>query len=427
MRRVVVTGLGAVSPLGVGTRKAWQAAIGAKSGLKKLEGEEFDALTSQVAGLVPKGSKTEGGWDPTEWLDKVSVRRVPLFAQYAVAAARQAMEDANWLPEEEKDRIRTGVAVGSGIGGFDALYENVVNYEKHGYRKVSPLFVPNLLNNMAAGHISIVNGLKGPNHAVSTACTTGAHAIGDAMNMIRLGMADVMVAGSTEAPIHPLAVAGFARAKSLSTKYNDNPEASSRPFDRDRGGFVIGEGAAVMVLESEEHALKRGASNIYAELAGYGMSGDAHHITAPREDGDGAYRSMQMAINNAKSSPAEVGYINAHATSTRIGDVAESNAITRLFVAEGGCAPDAVNVSSTKGATGHLLGGAGSLEALFTIMAIKEGILPPTLNLENIETEDFPLNYVPLHAQPHDSIKAALTNSFGFGGTNATLLFCKYN
>ncbi|KAA8909035.1 hypothetical protein TRICI_004655 [Trichomonascus ciferrii] len=427
MRRVVVTGLGAVSPLGVGARRTWQNAIGAKSGLRKLEGEEFEALTSQVAGLVPRGSKSEGGWDPADWLDKVSVRRVPLFAQYAVAAARQAMEDANWLPEEERDHIRTGVAVGSGIGGFDALYENVVNYEKHGYRKVSPLFVPNLLNNMAAGHISIVNGLKGPNHAVSTACTTGAHAIGDAMNMIRLGMADVMIAGSTEAPIHPLAVAGFARAKSLSTKYNDNPEASSRPFDRDRGGFVIGEGAAVMVLESEEHALRRGASNIYAELAGYGMSGDAHHITAPREDGDGAYRSMQMAITNSESSPTEVGYINAHATSTRIGDVAESNAITRLFVAEGGCAPDTVNVSSTKGATGHLLGGAGSLEALFTVMAVKEGILPPTLNLENIETEDFPLNYVPLQAQSVPTIKAALTNSFGFGGTNATLLFRKYN
>lgn len=427
MRRVVVTGLGAVSPLGVGVKKAWRGAIGAKSGLKKLEGEGFEALTSRVAGLVPNGSKSDGGWDPAEWLDKVSVRRVPLFAQYAVAAARQAMEDANWLPQEEKDQVRTGVAVGSGIGGFDALYENVVNYEKHGYRKVSPLFVPNLLNNMAAGHISIVNGLKGPNHAVSTACTTGAHAIGDAMNMIRLGMADVMIAGSTEAPIHPLAVAGFARAKSLSTKYNDEPEASSRPFDRDRGGFVIGEGSAVMVLESEEHALRRGASNIYAELAGYGMSGDAHHITAPREDGDGAYRSMQAAITNAESSPAEIGYINAHATSTRIGDVAESNAITRLFVAEGGCAPGKINVSSTKGATGHLLGGAGSLEALFTVMAVKEGILPPTLNLENIEKEHFPLNYVPLEAQKLDTIPAALTNSFGFGGTNATLLFRKYN
>ncbi|CAN6627230.1 3-oxoacyl-[acyl-carrier-protein] synthase homolog [Trichomonascus vanleenenianus] len=418
MRRVVVTGLGIVSPLGVGCQTAWANLVAAKSGLVALSEDRFGKLPSRVAGVVPRGPYAEGKWDAAEWVDRTSMRRVPLFAQYAVAAARQALDDAQWAPETEAQQCATGVAVGSGIGGFDALYENVVNYETGGYRKVSPLFVPSLLNNMAAGHISIMNGLKGPNHSASTACTTGAHDIGDAFNFIRLGMADVMVAGSTEAPIHPLAVSGFARAKSLSTNYNDDPEQASRPFDKDRSGFVIGEGAAVMVLESLDHAVAR-KRNIYAEVVGYGLSGDAHHITAPRDDGDGAFRSMQAALKSAGVEPHQVGYINAHATSTRLGDAAESNAIARLF-------GSAAAVSSTKGATGHLLGGAGSLEAVFTVLALHHGVLPPTLNLQALEPEFPDLNYVPLKPQS-TQIDYALTNSFGFGGTNASLIFKRHS
>uniref|UniRef100_A0A060TGL6 beta-ketoacyl-[acyl-carrier-protein] synthase I n=1 Tax=Blastobotrys adeninivorans TaxID=409370 RepID=A0A060TGL6_BLAAD len=334
-----------------------------------------------------------------------------------MAAAKMALEDAQWNPESTTELEETGVAVGSGIGGFDALYENAVNFHTAGYRKVSPLFVPSLLNNMAAGHISIAHKLRGPNHAVSTACTTGAHAIGDAANMIKLGMANVMVAGSTEASIHPLAVAGFARAKALATKFNDTPQKASRPFDANRDGFVIGEGAGVVIVEELEHAKARGAP-IYAEVAGYGMSGDGHHITAPLQDGDGAYRSMAMALHTGAIDRAEVDYINAHATSTPLGDVAESRAITRLLDDRH---PSQINVSSTKGATGHLLGGAGAVEAIFTLLAIRHGMLPPTLNLTTIDPE-FECNYVPKVAQQH-RIRVALTNSFGFGGTNATLAF----
>lgn len=377
-----------------------------------LSGKEYEFSSSRVAGLVPKDE-----WDPNQWLDKTSVRRVPLFAQYAMAAAKMALEDAQWSPESAKELEETGVAVGSGIGGFDALYENAVNFHTVGYRKVSPLFVPSLLNNMAAGHISIAHKLRGPNHAVSTACTTGAHAIGDAANMIKLGMANVMVAGSTEASIHPLAVAGFARAKALATKFNDTPQEASRPFDASRDGFVIGEGAGVVIVEELEHAVARGAP-IYAEVAGYGMSGDGHHITAPLEDGDGAYRSMAMALRTGAIDKAEVDYINAHATSTPLGDIAESRAITRLLDDRH---PSQINVSSTKGATGHLLGGAGAVEAIFTVLAIRHGMLPPTLNLSSIGPE-FECNYVPKEAQQH-RIRVALTNSFGFGGTNATLAF----
>lgn len=377
-----------------------------------LSGKEYEFSSSRVAGLVPKDE-----WDPNQWLDKTSVRRVPLFAQYAMAAAKMALEDAQWSPESAKELEETGVAVGSGIGGFDALYENAVNFHTVGYRKVSPLFVPSLLNNMAAGHISIAHKLRGPNHAVSTACTTGAHAIGDAANMIKLGMANVMVAGSTEASIHPLAVAGFARAKALATKFNDTPQEASRPFDASRDGFVIGEGAGVVIVEELEHAVARGAP-IYAEVAGYGMSGDGHHITAPLEDGDGAYRSMAMALRAGAIDKAEVDYINAHATSTPLGDIAESRAITRLLDDRH---PSQINVSSTKGATGHLLGGAGAVEAIFTVLAIRHGMLPPTLNLSSIGPE-FECNYVPKEAQQH-RIRVALTNSFGFGGTNATLAF----
>lgn len=398
--------------LTVGIKQAWANLVASKSGIVALSGKEYEFSSSRVAGLVPKDE-----WDPNQWLDKTSVRRVPLFAQYAMAAAKMALEDAQWSPESAKELEETGVAVGSGIGGFDALYENAVNFHTVGYRKVSPLFVPSLLNNMAAGHISIAHKLRGPNHAVSTACTTGAHAIGDAANMIKLGMANVMVAGSTEASIHPLAVAGFARAKALATKFNDTPQEASRPFDASRDGFVIGEGAGVVIVEELEHAVARGAP-IYAEVAGYGMSGDGHHITAPLEDGDGAYRSMAMALRAGAIDKAEVDYINAHATSTPLGDIAESRAITRLLDDRH---PSQINVSSTKGATGHLLGGAGAVEAIFTVLAIRHGMLPPTLNLSSIGPE-FECNYVPKEAQQH-RIRVALTNSFGFGGTNATLAF----
>jgi 3-oxoacyl-[acyl-carrier-protein] synthase II len=414
-KRVVVTGLGVVSPLGVGLKHNWTNVIAGKSGIVALDEPEYGSLPSKVAGKVAKDC-----WDPSLYLDGPSIKRTPLFAQYAVAAAKQALDDANWHPTEECDLLRTGVAVGSSIGGLHALYDNAVSFHEHGYRKVSPLFIPNLLNNMGSGHISILNKFKGPNHSVSTACTTGAHAIGDATSFIRLGMADVMVAGSSEACVHPLAVAGFARARSLATKFNDKPEKSSRPFDRDRNGFVIGEGAAVMILESLQHALNR-QSPIYAEVIGYGLSGDANHITAPLEDGDGAYRSMESALRSAGITPDKVDYINAHATSTSLGDIAENKAITKLFSCK---RPSEINVSSTKGATGHLLGAAGSLEAIFTVMAVKTNILPPTLNLENPD-HGFECNYVPMVKQEHD-VNVALTNSFGFGGTNASLVFKKY-
>lgn len=432
MNRVVVTGLGTVSPVGVGVKNAWKSIISSQSGLRSLDSEEYKPLGSRVAGIVPVGSKNDGKWDVSEWLDAPTAKRMPLFAQYAVAAAQEALQDAQWDPRTEEESCRTGVAVGSGMGGLDALYTNSVGFHSRGARGVTPLFVPSALSNMAAGHIAIRQGLKGPNHAAATACTTGAHGIGDAANLIRLGHADVMVAGASEAAVHPLSVAGFGRARSLSTRFNDTPERASRPFDSDRDGFVIAEGAAVVVLESEAHARKRGITP-YAELAGYGLSGDAHHITAPREDGDGAYRAMESAIkdaqrnNNTLNHIDDIGYINAHATSTVIGDQAESNAITRLFSAAGAKRPQDINVSSTKGATGHLLGAAGALEALFTILALRSQTLPPTLNLENVIRESLPLNYIPLEAQnPSAPFSAALTNSFGFGGTNASLLFTKY-
>lgn len=423
LMRVVVTGLGAVTPLGLGIDKSWKALLNGASGIVSLKDRpEYKGIPSQVAGLVPRGPRFEGKWDNDNWIDtspnlKVDTRRTPLFARYALAATQEALKLAQWPPLQPNEPLyRTGVAVGSGIGGFDALVDNSRDFGEGNYRKVSPLFVPNLLNNMAAGHISIAYGLKGPNHSVSTACTTGAHAIGDAYNFIRLGMADVMVAGSTEASVHPLSVAGFARAKSLCTRYNDEPEKASRPFDQERSGFVISEGSGVMVLESLDHALKRKAPNIYAEIVGYGMSADAVHITAPSPEGDGAYRAMAMALGNID--PNEVGYVNAHATSTLLGDRAESIAIHKLLSSKA-C------VSSTKGATGHLLGGAGSVEAIFTVLSLTTGKIPPTLNLESLEP-DFPnCNFIRVQTEA-DDLKYALTNSFGFGGTNSSLLFKKW-
>ncbi|ODQ67937.1 hypothetical protein NADFUDRAFT_48595 [Nadsonia fulvescens var. elongata DSM 6958] len=442
-RRIVVTGLGVVSPLGVHVAPVWSSLIAGQSGIISLASDpEYASIPSTVAGVVPKGPSSENKWDPSDWIRPASsIRRTPVFAQYALCAATQALADANWHPQKlgEKHQEATGVCIGSGIGSIEDLYDTAVLYNSKGYKKVSPLFVPKLLNNMAAGHVSIENGLKGPNHSVSSACTTGAHSIGDAMNFIKLGMADVMVAGSAEAAIHPISLAGFSRAKSLSTNFNDQPSKSSRPFDKDRCGFVMGEGSAVMVLEELDHALARKAPTIYAELVGYGLSGDSNHITAPPSDGNGAYRSMKMALKMANLKPTDIGYINAHATSTNLGDAAENKAIERLFVRSETVNEDfepnhqygdysEVAVSSTKGAIGHLLGASGSIEALFTVMALHTGQLPPTLNADNIdvENENLRFNYVPNHTQPAPELQYALTNSFGFGGTNASLIFKKY-
>lgn len=438
-RRVVITGIGIVSPLGVGLSHVWKALIAGQSGIVSLDKTilaNHPDVPCRIGGQVPLGSKSEGKWDASEWIEKAQLRRLPLFAQYAIAATQQALEDSNWFPQDYEDSILTGVSVGSGIGGFEDCVQNVTAFNSGGYKKVSPLFVPRLLCNMAAGNISIKYGFKGPNISPSTACTTGAHAIGDAANLISLGMADVMVAGSSEASLHPLSLAGFSRAKSVSTHFNDTPTQASRPFDKQRNGFVMGEGAGVMILEELEHAKARGVQTIYGEVVGYGMSGDGHHITAPPEDGDGARRSMQMAIKRAGIKPSQVGYVNAHATSTKIGDVAENAAICKVLMGNEEQqkalpgyfkqSPKEINISSSKGSIGHLLGGAGAVEAIFTAMALKDNVLPPTLNLEEPE-DGFECNYVPKESQvPETPIEYAMSNSFGFGGTNASLLLKRW-
>ncbi|KAF2456474.1 ketoacyl synthase domain-containing protein [Lineolata rhizophorae] len=433
MRSVAVTGLGAVTPLGVGFRRAWSRLIKGDCGIVSVADraprEQYAALPSRIAGIVPEGPRDQGGWNSTEWLEKGDERRMARFAQYAMAAANEALEDAGWAPTRDNDLEATGVYIGSGIGSFDDVYDTSVAYSQGGYKKVSPLFVPRLLINLAAGHISMRHGFRGPNHASTTACTTGAHALGDAARLIAFGDADVMVAGGAESCIHPLAIAGFARARSLATDWNSTPQLASRPFDRERAGFVIGEGAGVMVLEELQHARARGA-RIYALLQGYGISSDAHHMTAPLASGDGAYAAMRRALRRAGVAPSEVDYVNAHATSTQLGDAAENKAVKRLMLEgpEGKDRANEINVSSVKGAIGHLLGAAGSVEGIFTALSVKEGILPPTLNLESPgdPPEDFDCNYVPKTAQ-RLPVKVAVSNSFGFGGTNASLVFTKYD
>ncbi|RAK75155.1 putative beta-ketoacyl synthase (Cem1) [Aspergillus fijiensis CBS 313.89] len=427
MRRVVVTGLGAVTPLGVGIRRTWKRLLDGHCGIVNVVHRDarFKDVPCQVAAVVPQGARGEGGWTASEWLSRDDERKMARFVQYAMAASEEALEDAGWMPTTFEQKEATGVCLGSGIGNFDEIYDTVVAYEKGGYRKVSPLFVPKLLINLGAGHISMRYGLMGPNHAATTACTTGAHSIGDAARFIACGDADVMLAGGAESCIHPLAVGGFARARSLATSYNDNPQKASRPFDADREGFVVGEGAAVMVLEELEHAKTRGA-RIYAELKGYGCSGDAHHMTAPKENGEGAFLAMKKALKNAGLSPSAVDYINAHATSTVVGDAAENSAIRALLLGPGGKQKAVeVNISSTKGAVGHLLGGAGAIEAAFVVLAVNENIMPPTINLERL-ADGFDCNYAPGEAQER-RIDVALTNSFGFGGTNSSLCFSKLN
>lgn len=418
MKRVVVTGLGLVSPLGCGVDATWERLVAGRSGIGAIQSFDVADLPAKIAAQVPRGETAEGYFNADDWVSPKDQRRMDTFIVYAMAATEQAVADADWKPVDEEERRRTGVLIGSGIGGLPEIARGSALMERGQTRKLSPFFIPAALINLASGHVSIKYGFKGPNHAVVTACATGAHALGDAARMIMWDDADVMIAGGTEAAICRLGIAGFAAARALSTKFNDTPERASRPWDRDRDGFVMGEGAGVVVLEELEHAKKRGAK-IYAEIVGYGMSGDAHHITAPADNGDGAFRCMQMAFRRAGMSPDEIDYINAHGTSTPLGDEIELGAVKRLF----GAAAESVSMSSTKSSIGHLLGAAGAAEAIFSILAIKNGIVPPTLNLDN-PSEGCDIDLVP-HVAKERTVGAALSNSFGFGGTNASLIFRK--
>src|SRR5216683_4352747 len=416
MRRVVVTGLGMVSPLGCGVEPTWKRILNSESGAKKIDTFDVSDLTSRIACVIPRGDGSGGTFNPDQWMEAKDQRKVDDFIIFAMCAARQALDDANWHPANEEDRCATGTMIGSGIGGLSGIADTALVLKERGPRKVSPFFIPGRLINLASGYVSIEHGLKGPNHSVVTACSTGAHAIGDASRLIVLGDADVMVAGGTESPICRIGMAGFCAARALSTGFNDTPERASRPYDKDRDGFVMGEGAGVVVLEEYEHAKARGAK-IYAELIGYGLSGDAHHITAPAPDGDGAQRCMAMAIKRAGIAPAEIDYINAHGTSTPMGDEIELNAVQRVV----GNAAGRISMSSTKSATGHLLGAAGAAEAIFSVLAIRDQIVPPTINLDNPSVETS-IDLVP-HTPRKREINTVLSNSFGFGGTNASLVF----
>eukprot|EP00795_Rhopilema_esculentum_P014154 gene14154-5155_t len=412
-RRVVCTGLGLVTPLGCEIEEVWRRLTEGECGVSAIESK---------AAFVPTGTEP-GQFDETKVASKGERRNILKAALFALDCADRALNDSSWKPVTEEDYERTGIAVGTGMTGLDEIASTGHAFYTQGYKKISPYFIPKILTNMPTGHISIRYGFKGPNHSVSTACTTGAHSIGDAFNMIRRGYADVMLCGGTEASISPLACAGFARARALSTSFNDDPQRASRPFDKDRDGFVIGEGAAVLILEEMDHAIKRNAK-LYAEVLGYGMSGDAYHITAPSESGRGAYLSMKTALKDAGLRPDEVQYINAHATSTPLGDAVENKAIKDVFLSHS----KKLQVSSTKGAVGHLLGAAGAVEAAFTVLSVFKEIAPPTLNLYNVSCDkEFSLNYVPIKAQEYCATKGkrkiALTNSFGFGGTNASLCF----
>jgi 3-oxoacyl-[acyl-carrier-protein] synthase II len=415
MRRVVVTGLGMVTPLGCGVEPTWAKLIQGKSGAAQVTDFEVSDLACKIACQIPRGDGADGTFNPDQWMEPKEQRKVDPFIVYAMAAATQALADAGWKPTSYEDQCATGVLIGSGIGGIGGIYEASVTLLERGPRRVSPFFIPGRLINLAGGYVSIAHGLKGPNNAVVTACSTGSHAIGDAARLIGLGDAEVMVAGGTESPINRLSIAGFAACRALSTNFNDDPTRASRPYDKDRDGFVMGEGSGVVVLEEFEHAKARGAK-IYAEVIGYGLSGDAYHITSPSEDGDGAYRCMAAAIKRAGISASDIDYINAHGTSTPLGDELELKAVERIV----GNAAAKLTMSSTKSATGHLLGAAGAVEAIFSMLAMRDGIVPPTINLENPSVETA-IDLVPLHAKRKD-IDVILSNSFGFGGTNASLI-----
>lgn len=416
MRRVVVTGMGVACPLGVGVEHVWSRLLNAESGVTAIQRFNSSELTSKIAGQVPVGSKAEGGLDLSEWVPVKDQKKMDRFIHLGMVAAQEAVIDSGWEPPTEEDRWATGVMIGSGIGGLGTIYEASVMVHTGRARRLSPFFIPSALINLVSGHVSIRFGFKGPNHSAVTACATGVHAIGDAARLIALGDADVMVAGGAEAAVNELGIAGFCASRALSTAFNDRPPEASRPWDRDRDGFVMGEGAGVVVLEEFEHARARGAK-IYAEVCGYGMSGDAHHITAPAEGHDGAYRAMKAALKNGGWQPGDIQYINAHGTSTPLGDDLELEAVERMF----GDAARGVAMSSTKSATGHLLGAAGAVESIFSILAIRDGVVPPTLNLENPSRESV-IDRVPKQAQER-RVDVALSNSFGFGGTNASILF----
>ncbi|MBL8660129.1 MAG: beta-ketoacyl-ACP synthase II [Rhodospirillales bacterium] len=418
MRRVVVTGLGLVSPLGCGVEVTWNRLINGESGLGAIQSFDVSDLPAKVAAQVPRGDTASGLFNPDDWVSPKEQRRMDPFIVFGLVAAEQAVRDSGWRPDGEEDQIRSGVMIGSGIGGLQEIAKGALLVEGGNVRKLSPFFIPAALINLISGYASIRYGFRGPNHSAVTACATGAHAIGDAARLIAFDDADVMLAGGSEAAICRLGIAGFAAAKALSTKFNNTPQKASRPWDVDRDGFVMGEGAGVLVLEELEHAKKRGAK-IYAEVAGYGLSGDAYHITAPAPDGDGAYRCMQGAFRRARLNPEDVDYVNAHGTSTPLGDEIELGVVKRLF----GNAAANISMSSTKSAIGHLLGAAGAAEAIFSILALNSGIVPPTLNLDR-PSEGCDLDLVP-HVAKERPVRAALSNSFGFGGTNASLIFAK--
>jgi 3-oxoacyl-[acyl-carrier-protein] synthase II len=415
MRRVVVTGLGMVSPLACGVEATWRRLIAGESGARRIEKFEVADLPAQIACQIPRGDGSEATYNPDQWMEPKEQRKVDEFIVFAMCAARQALDDAGWKPKTADEQNATGVLIGSGIGGLEGIADTAITLKERGPRRVSPFFIPGRLINLASGYVSIEHGLKGPNHSVVTACSTGAHAIGDAARLIALGDADVMLAGGTESPVCRISVAGFAACRALATAFNDTPTKASRPYDKNRDGFVMGEGAGIVVLEALEHAKARGAK-IYAELVGYGLSGDAFHITAPSETGDGAFRCMSAAIKRAGIAPGDIDYINAHGTST-MADTIELAAVERVV----GNAAAKISMSSTKSCIGHLLGAAGAVEAIFSILAIRDQVAPPTINLDEPDVET-PIDLVPHKARKRE-IAVALSNSFGFGGTNASLVF----
>ena len=417
MRRVVVTGLGMLTPLGNGVDINWQRLISGKTGIKKISNFDVSDISCQIAGQVSsKADDPKAGFDMDDWIEPRDQKRIDRFIAYGIVSAIQAVEDSGWQPQSDNDKIRTGVILGSGIGGLETIAKTTELLNSKGPRKVSPFFIPSSLINLLSGQVSIKYGFKGPNHSVVTACSTGAHAIGDASRIIRYGDADVMVAGGAEAACCRIGMAGFAAARALSTSFNDNPAISSRPWDKDRDGFVMGEGSGVLVLEERGHAIARGA-NIYAEIKGYGMSGDAYHITAPSQTGDGGFRAMQAAVKDAKLNSSDIDYINAHGTSTPLGDMIELRAIKKLLQGN----VKKTSISSTKSATGHLLGAAGAIEAIYSVLSIVNQIVPPTNNLLNPDNEALGFDLVPVSSKKR-SVNNVLSNSFGFGGTNASLL-----
>jgi len=419
MRRVVITGMGMVTPLGAGVKTNWDRLTAGKSGIGAISTFDVSDLPARIAGMVPRGTGP-GDFDVDSAVPPKDQRKNDVFIHYAIAAANEAIANSGWVPPNDEERERTGVMIGSGIGGLQWIAEGSLTLEEKGPRRISPFFIPAALINLASGQVSIQHGFRGPNHAVVTACSTGAHAIGDAARLIMWDDADVMVAGGAEAAVCRLGLAGFAAARALSTGYNETPDRASRPYDKGRDGFVMGEGAGVVVLEELEHAKARGAT-IYAEVVGYGLSGDAHHITAPPEDGNGGFRAMSAALKRAGLTPSDIDYVNAHGTSTPLGDEIELGAVKRLF----GNAIETVSMSSTKSAIGHLLGAAGAVEAIYSVLSINHDVVPPTLNLEDPSDACLGVDLVPKQAKPRP-VRAALSNSFGFGGTNASLVFREY-